>query len=161
MGCETTVPGSAHHIFLPAVQVAGSITAGDLAQRFKLATDLVLSMVSKHLGTRIHGRLDGQLLHTDAYIARIKARVGASVLSFACIFFSHLHLLQPPTLTLLAFRPNWMLCAYMCSHRLHFRYTQAHTWIASWQACLPSRSHRSCLSLEGVCAPSRRPAASG
>lgn len=65
------------------MQVAGSITAGDLAHRFKLATDLVLSMVSKHLGTRIHGRLDGQLLHTDAHIARIKARVGAPRAAFA------------------------------------------------------------------------------
>ena len=90
------------HIFLRAVQVAGSVTAGDLAQRFKLATDLVLSMVSKHLGTRIHGRLDGQLLHTDAYIARIKARVGIFVpLS--------LHILYPPSLTLLASMPDWVL----------------------------------------------------
>ena len=113
MGCET---GSAHsgHMFLPAVQVAGSITAGDLAQRFKLATDLILSMVSKHLGTRIHARLDGQLLHTDAYIARIKARVGASVLVL-------LHLLYPPSLTLLASRPNWVLC--VCLQRLHLLYT--------------------------------------
>lgn len=52
------------------------LSAGDLAQRFKLGTDLLLNTVRARLGSTIHGQLEGQLLYTPAYVARIKAQVG-------------------------------------------------------------------------------------
>lgn len=45
---------------------------GDLARRFNLASDLLLPVVTARLGSLIRGRLEGGLLFTPAYIARIK-----------------------------------------------------------------------------------------
>ncbi|KAK9817206.1 hypothetical protein WJX72_011062 [[Myrmecia] bisecta] len=57
------------------LQEAGVIPLGDLARRFNLGADLLMSAIAPRMGTVIHGRLEGQLLYTSAYIARIKAKV--------------------------------------------------------------------------------------
>ena len=54
---------------------------GDLARRFNLTSDLLLPVVTARLGSLIRGRLEGGLLFTPAYIARIKVlprRLGPS-----------------------------------------------------------------------------------
>ena len=45
---------------------------GDLARRFNLSSDLLLPVVTSQLGSRIRGRLQGGLLFTPAFIARVK-----------------------------------------------------------------------------------------
>ncbi len=52
---------------------------GDLARRFNLSSDLLLPVVTARLGSRIRGRLQGGLLFTPAFIARVKARALLSV----------------------------------------------------------------------------------
>lgn len=51
------------------------VVMGNMARRFKLGSELMLTTVSSRLGTTIHGRLDSGILYTAAYIARIKAQV--------------------------------------------------------------------------------------
>ena len=46
---------------------------GDLARWFNLSSDLLLPVVTARLGSRIRGRLQGGLLFTPAFIARVKA----------------------------------------------------------------------------------------
>ena len=48
---------------------------GELARRFALSADLVTAAIAPRVGSVIRGRLDGGLLYTAAYIARIKAQV--------------------------------------------------------------------------------------
>ena len=59
------------------------VAMSDMARRFKLGSELLLSAITARLGTIVHGRLESGILYTAAYIARIKAQVG---------------LLKPPTL---------------------------------------------------------------
>ena len=54
-------------------QEAGKVAMGDLARRFNLSSDLLLPVVTARLGSRIRGRLQGGLLFTPAFIARLKA----------------------------------------------------------------------------------------
>ncbi len=51
------------------------IPLGDLAAQFALGSELLMSVVTPRMNTTIHGRLEGGLLYTSAYIARIKAQV--------------------------------------------------------------------------------------
>ena len=55
--------------------------AGELARRFSLGTDLVLSIVSPRVGAGglIQGRLEGGLLYTSAFVARVKAQLRGAV----------------------------------------------------------------------------------
>lgn len=55
-----------------APQESGKVAMGDLARRFNLSSDLLLPVVTTRLGSAIRGRLEGGLLFTPAYIARIK-----------------------------------------------------------------------------------------
>ena len=55
---------------------------GDLARRFNLSSDLLLPVVTARLGSRIRGRLQGGLLFTPAFIARVKA---SAVAAASCI----------------------------------------------------------------------------
>ncbi len=47
----------------------------DLARRFNLGADLLMSTVGGQLGSVIGGRLEAGLLYTSAYLSRIKAQV--------------------------------------------------------------------------------------
>ncbi len=51
------------------------IPLGDLAAQFALGSELLMSVVTPRMNKTIHGRLEGGLLYTSAYIARIKAQV--------------------------------------------------------------------------------------
>ncbi len=51
------------------------IPLGDLAAQFALGSELLMSVVAPRMNKTIHGRLEGGLLYTSAYIARIKAQV--------------------------------------------------------------------------------------
>ena len=53
-------------------QAAGKVAMGDRARRFRLGSDLLLPVVTARLGTLIRGRLEGGLLFTPAYIARVR-----------------------------------------------------------------------------------------
>ena len=48
---------------------------GELAAQFNLGSELLMSVVTPRMNKTIHGRLEGGLLYTSAYIARIKAQV--------------------------------------------------------------------------------------
>ena len=56
-------------------QAGGVIPLGDLAAQFALGSELLMSVVTPRMNKTIHGRLEGGLLYTSAYIARIKAQV--------------------------------------------------------------------------------------
>ena len=57
------------------IQEAGVVSIGTLAQRFALASELLLTVVTAHMGKSIQGRLEGGLIYTPAYVARVKAQV--------------------------------------------------------------------------------------
>ena len=59
-------------------QAGGVVPLGDLAAQFGLGAELLLSVVTPRMNKTIHGRLEGGLLYTSAYIARIKAQVFAA-----------------------------------------------------------------------------------
>lgn len=56
------------------LQTAGVVALGNLAAQFALGSDLLLSVINPHMDKAIHGRIEGSLLYTSAYIARIKAQ---------------------------------------------------------------------------------------
>ena len=47
----------------------------DLAARFALGSELLISVVTARMNKIIHCRLEGGLLYTSAFISRIKAQV--------------------------------------------------------------------------------------
>ncbi|KAL0031439.1 hypothetical protein WJX77_000485 [Trebouxia sp. C0004] len=57
------------------LQAGGVIPLGDLAAQFALGSELLMSVVAPRMNKTIHGRLEGGLLYTSAYIARIKAQI--------------------------------------------------------------------------------------
>ena len=57
------------------VQAGGVVPLGDLAAQFGLGSELLMSVISARMNKVIHGRSEGGLLYTSAYIARIKAQV--------------------------------------------------------------------------------------
>ncbi|DBB10622.1 TPA: hypothetical protein ACH3X3_007133 [Trebouxia sp. C0006] len=57
------------------LQAGGGIPLGDLAAQFALGSELLMSVVTPRMNKTIHGRLEGGLLYTSAYIARIKAQI--------------------------------------------------------------------------------------
>ena len=56
-------------------QAGGVVPLGDLAAQFALGSELLMSIISARMNKMIHGRLEGGLLYTSAFIARIKAQV--------------------------------------------------------------------------------------
>ena len=60
------------------------VAMSDMAHRFKLGSELLLSAITARLGTIVHGRLESGILYTAAYIARIKAQVGFLMPSTLC-----------------------------------------------------------------------------
>lgn len=57
-------------------QAGGVVPLASLAAQFALGSELLMSVVTVRINKTIHGRLEGGLLYTSAYIARIKAQVG-------------------------------------------------------------------------------------
>ena len=57
-------------------QAGGVVPLASLAAQFALGSELLMSLVAVRINKTIHGRLEGGLLYTSAYIARIKAQVG-------------------------------------------------------------------------------------
>lgn len=50
------------------------VAMGELARRYSLAADLLQAAVGPRVGGAIRGRLEGGLLYTAAYLARVKAQ---------------------------------------------------------------------------------------
>lgn len=50
------------------------VAMGELARRYALGAELLQSAVGPRIGGAIRGRLEGGLLYTAAYLARIKAQ---------------------------------------------------------------------------------------
>lgn len=61
--------------WLNLCQAGGVVPLGELAAQFNLGSELLMSVATPRIGKTIHGRLEGGLLYTSAYIARIKAQV--------------------------------------------------------------------------------------
>eukprot|EP00887_Chlorella_sp_A99_P000841 scaffold5.g841.t1 len=57
------------------LQEAGVVSLGDLARRFALSTELVMSALGVRVGGVISGRLEGGLIYTPAHLARVRAQV--------------------------------------------------------------------------------------
>ena len=57
------------------LQTTGVVALGNLAAQFALGSDLLLSVIRPRMNKAIHGRIEGSLLYTSTYIARIKAQV--------------------------------------------------------------------------------------
>jgi hypothetical protein len=57
------------------MQESGVVAIGNLAKQFALGGELLLSVVTARMGSGIQGRLEGGLIFTPAYVARIKAQV--------------------------------------------------------------------------------------
>lgn len=55
------------------LQDAGMVAIGDLARRYALGVELLTGAVQVRMGQKmISGRLEGGVVYTDAYLARIK-----------------------------------------------------------------------------------------
>ena len=46
---------------------------GEVARRYGLAADLLASQLEARVGSLIHGKLEGGVIYTPAYLARIRA----------------------------------------------------------------------------------------
>ena len=57
------------------VQEIGVLSIGDLAGRFKLPVDYLQAIILPQVGQAFPGRVHGQLIFTDAFIARVQAQV--------------------------------------------------------------------------------------
>lgn len=57
------------------LQAGGVVPLATLAAQFALGSELLMSVVTARMNKTIHGRLEGGLLYTSAYIARIKAQM--------------------------------------------------------------------------------------
>lgn len=58
-----------------SLQNDGVVVIGDLARRSGLGMDMLQSVLKERMGKTIHGRQEGGVLYTDAYLARIKAQL--------------------------------------------------------------------------------------
>jgi hypothetical protein len=54
---------------------AGMVGVGDLARRFSLSADLMRKCLSERMGTIVEGRMEGGLLYTPGYVARLTAQL--------------------------------------------------------------------------------------
>lgn len=57
---------------LPCCACCPGPHAGEVARRFGLGADLVTSQLAARLGTLLQGTLEGGVIYTPAYLARIK-----------------------------------------------------------------------------------------
>lgn len=57
------------------LQSTGVLPLSDVARSHGLSMDMLSSEVSKALGTIIHGKMDGIMLYTDAYITRVRCQI--------------------------------------------------------------------------------------
>eukprot|EP00889_Picochlorum_renovo_P000652 jgi/Picre1/27682/NNA_000646.t1 len=57
------------------LQSAGVLPLSDVARSHGLSMDMLSSEVTKALGTIIHGKMDGIVLYTDAYITRVRCQI--------------------------------------------------------------------------------------
>ncbi|KAL3152351.1 hypothetical protein ABBQ32_001414 [Trebouxia sp. C0010 RCD-2024] len=57
------------------LQAGGVVPLATLAAQFTLGSELLMSVVTARINKTIHGRLEGGLLYTSAYIARIKSQM--------------------------------------------------------------------------------------
>ncbi|CAI5970291.1 unnamed protein product [Closterium sp. NIES-65] len=58
-----------------ALQESGQVAVSDLAMRFNVGAELMASILSSRLGSRIHGTMSGGQLFTGAHMARMRAAV--------------------------------------------------------------------------------------
>jgi len=58
-------------------QEAGVVAMGELARQYALGAELLQAAVGPRMGGAIRGRLEGGLLYTAAYLARVKAQARA------------------------------------------------------------------------------------
>ncbi|CAI5509562.1 unnamed protein product, partial [Closterium sp. Naga37s-1] len=58
-----------------ALQESGQVAVSDLAMRFNVGAELMGSILSSRLGSRIHGTMSGGQLFTGAHMARMRAAV--------------------------------------------------------------------------------------
>mmetsp|Transcript_28665 Transcript_28665/g.68377 ORF Transcript_28665/g.68377 Transcript_28665/m.68377 type:complete len:806 (-) Transcript_28665:90-2507(-) len=65
------------------LQEAGAVPLPDLARRTQLSSELLLSNLSSRMGTMLHGRLEGGLLYTQAYVSRVKALLRGALRGFS------------------------------------------------------------------------------
>ena len=54
---------------------AGMVGVGDLARRHSLSADLMRKVLSERIGTIVEGRMEGGLLYTPGYVARLTAQL--------------------------------------------------------------------------------------
>jgi hypothetical protein len=58
-----------------SLQNNGVVIIGDLARRTGLGMEMIQGVLKERMGKTIHGRQEGGVLYTDAYLARIKAQL--------------------------------------------------------------------------------------
>ena len=58
-----------------ALQSSGVVAVGDIARRTGLGVEMLNTVLQDRIGKAIQGTLDGGILYTDGYLARIKAQV--------------------------------------------------------------------------------------
>ncbi|GAB4816872.1 hypothetical protein N2152v2_003918 [Parachlorella kessleri] len=57
------------------LQETGVVALGEVARRYGLAADLLAAQLEARVGSLIHGKLEGGVIYTPAYLARIKAQL--------------------------------------------------------------------------------------
>ncbi|GBG67649.1 hypothetical protein CBR_g777 [Chara braunii] len=55
------------------LQQSGQTSIAELARRFNMGAEVLTSVVASRLGSIINGKLEGGILYTPAYVARVKA----------------------------------------------------------------------------------------
>jgi len=58
-----------------SLQESGETRLGDLARRFNFSTEYVQAVIERRLGKIIRGKLEGETIYTDAFVARVAARI--------------------------------------------------------------------------------------
>ena len=58
---------------------AGVVRIGDLARKHELSADLMSRTLESRMGTLVHGRAEGGVLHTAGYVTRLTARLRGAV----------------------------------------------------------------------------------
>lgn len=61
------------------LQSAGVLPLSDVARSHGLSMDMLNGEVTKALGTIIHGKMDGIMLYTDAYITRVRCQIRGAI----------------------------------------------------------------------------------
>ena len=54
---------------------AGMVGVGDLARRFDMSADLMSKALTERMGSIVRGRMEGALLYTPGYVARLTAQL--------------------------------------------------------------------------------------